>query len=69
MSLFKNPFNNEKSVAVFELALLRAYIVFEIATKFLVLSVEQIREAVQKLGDHLGNCWSNRSTAYVTIPV
>jgi len=50
MNIFKNPFKDDKSLANFEVIMLRAYVLFEIASKLIVLSIEQLRDAAQRIG-------------------
>ena len=50
MNLFKDPFKDDQSLANFEIIMLRAYVLFEIATKLMVLSVAHLRDAAHQLG-------------------
>jgi hypothetical protein len=47
MNIFKNPFSDDHSI---EVTLLRAYVLFDLATKLVVLSIEQIHDTGQRLG-------------------
>jgi hypothetical protein len=50
MKLLRSLLNDEKLIHKLELGLLRAYLIFDIIQRLLVLGVDQAREAAKHLG-------------------
>lgn len=50
MNPFRNPFADDQSIKNLEMGLLRAYFLFDIFQRLVVLSIDQIHEVSKHLG-------------------
>ena len=50
VNFFRNPFKDEEAVRHLEVTMLRAFVVFDIAQKLVVLTITELHDAGRKIG-------------------